>query len=212
MTNGSFSSDLLSEMRKQKEAERARVKREAHARTDTDSGSQPIRYSIDGQVGEPDGTDSGFFEPVQRMVQDFEAAGEKAITDLASMFTSELNRYDQQIPEDCPIDVGGFLFWKNAEDLERVKAYKANKDRGILLAEMMKTFAQLGDFSHYLATEANQRMWERNRERPAQLQIYGELIRLHTGNAMGKAIKEMLTMYPDMSMALIARSTFKPKK
>jgi hypothetical protein len=206
MTTGSlfdnFSSSSLNNARAAKSARQ--LPPNAHAEAAT---GRPIRYSVNGRVEEPEDPASAFMAPVQRMIQDFEAAGEHAVAEFARTM-SELNPYTQRSPEECPIKVRGVLR-KNAADQARVDAYKANKDRTILLAELMKSLAQLGDFSHFVATEANERMWQRNQARPAELQSYGEFIRLLTGGAMGKMITEMLTMHPDMGMEAIARSTYK---
>jgi hypothetical protein len=172
---------------------------------------RPIRYSINGRVEEPDGAANTFMEPMQRLIQECKTAEEQAIAQMARML-SEISSYDHSLPEDCPLKVGGFWFWKNPEDLARVKAYKANQDRGVMLADLMRIFTQLGEYSHHLATEADQRMWERNRGRPPALQNYGEFIRLLTNTAMGNLIKEMLIMYPNLGMASIAKTTFKKKK
>jgi hypothetical protein len=210
MTSENFFDNLIAEIQNRREAAGERANQEAGVRDDSGTG-RPIRYSYNGRVEEPNGTTDAFMVPMQRMIQDIEAAEKNAVAEFARMM-QELSPYDERLPEDCPIKVRGFLFWKNSEDLERVNAYKANKDRGILNAELMKSMAQLVDYAHYLATESNERMWVRNQQRPAELQHFGEFIRLLGGAAMGNMIKEMLIMHPDMGMRLIAQTTYKKQK
>jgi hypothetical protein len=149
--------------------------------SDAAIGRRPIRYSIDGRVVEPDATTDAFLEPVQRLVQNVEAEGERALNELARLMNSGLNPYDTSVPEDCPIAVRGFLFFKNADDLARVDTYKADKDRAALLAHMYQNLVKLGEFAHLLATDADHRMWQRNQQRPAEVQAYGEVIRGFNG-------------------------------
>jgi hypothetical protein len=212
MTTGNFFDNLFANLRKLQEAEEEQSKWQTGSRNNADSGSRPIRYSVDGSVVEPDGTDNGLLDPVQRMVHAVEAEGEKAMSELSRMMHGGLSPYGESAPADAPIQVRGNFFWKNQTDLERLDTYKTNKDRAKLLADMFQNLSKLAEFSHLIATDVNHRMWERNQQRPTEVQRYGEVIREFSSTAIALAIREMMTMYPDMSMALIARSTFKPKK
>jgi hypothetical protein len=172
---------------------------------------RPVCHSIDGRVAEPQENTAVLLDPLQRMMENVMAEGETALTELARRMNSRLTPSDVTFPADShiPIFVRKILFRKNSEDQDRVNAFKANQDRAVMLAHMYQNLVKLGEFSHALAIEADQRMWQRNQQRPPELRGYTEVLRQFTDNAIASVLSEMMTMYPDMSMRSIARTTNK---
>jgi hypothetical protein len=149
--------------------------------------------------------DEELLEPMLHLAQRLMEEQEQTTRELTRVVEGRLAPYGTG----AIIETRRGILGENRIDRARNEAVKANEERAKMLAKMLADLAKLVEYSHYIATETKWRMQERNRQLPQDVRGYGQLIAEMGGNAMLLTIKEVLKQYPDLSLRLIGRTTYR---
>jgi hypothetical protein len=178
----------------------------------SDTGNDDDGYAVDELIGggrgkEPQEEDADFLDAIKHIGRDFKNLKEKHKKTLAKAYEQSMKKRQAKArrgnAESSAIEIRreGILARPNPQDKKRANAAKANKDRAILNAQLVK---QQGDFAasgkKYIM-DVMEDVLEMDTEASEELQPIGQ--------ALTEIIKEELTGIFTESLTMIGELGFK---
>jgi hypothetical protein len=165
-------------------------------------------FSRNGKAQDPEAVDQEVVGSMMDYVQDIIKKQQETTTSIKKRLEKRVAAAKWGDPGRNPIDVRkeGWLQKPNPRDLARADAAKAADDMAVLLANIVKNHAKLGVFSHQIATEAKKVMVDRNSDLPEEVVEYGVEITELTETVIMNTVVEIMTMYPEVTLAEVARA------